>query len=353
MKIKLAILEKDQSYLQRFISVFSTKYADKFQIYSFTDEEVAYSTLNDTKIDVLVASDVFEIDIKRVPRRCGFAYLVDSLDVETVNNQRAVCKFQKVDLIYKQILSIYSENAGNVAGLKLGDDTAQIVAFESVSGGCGGSTIAAACALHFSAQGKKTLYLNLEKFGSADSFFSAEGQFDMSDIIYALKSKKANLALKLESCVKQDPRGVYFYSQSKIALDMLELKVDDIIRLISEIRLTGSYNVIILDLDFSFDADMLKILRQTHSIIWVGDGSEISNSKLIRAYSALSIIEQNEDVPILNRISLIYNKFSNKTSKALDDLGIKTIGGNPRFEHATTAMVIGQIAPKEMFEKIL
>lgn len=353
MKIKLAILEKDQSYLQRFISVFSTKYADKFQIYSFTDEEVAYSTLNDTKIDVIVASDVFEIDIKRVPRRCGFAYLVDSLDVETVNNQRAVCKFQKVDLIYKQILSIYSENAGNVAGLKLGDDTAQIVAFESVSGGCGGSTIAAACALHFAAQGKKTLYLNLEKFGSADSFFSAEGQFDMSDIIYALKSKKANLALKLESCVKQDPRGVYFYSQSKIALDMLELKVDDIIRLISEIRLTGSYNVIILDLDFSFDADMLKILRQTHSIIWVGDGSEISNSKLIRAYSALSIIEQNEDVPILNRISLIYNKFSNKTSKALDDLGIKTIGGNPRFEHATTAMVIGQIAPKEMFEKIL
>lgn len=353
MKIKLAILEKDQSYLQRFISVFSTKYADKFQIYSFTDEEVAYSTLNDTKIDVLVASDVFEIDIKRVPRRCGFAYLVDSLDVETVNNQRAVCKFQKVDLIYKQILSIYSENAGNVAGLKLGDDTAQIVAFESVSGGCGGSTIAAACALHYAAQGKKTLYLNLEKFGSADSFFSAEGQFDMSDIIYALKSKKANLALKLESCVKQDPRGVYFYSQSKIALDMLELKVDDIIRLISEIRLTGSYNVIILDLDFSFDADMLKILRQTHSIIWVGDGSEISNSKLIRAYSALSIIEQNEDVPILNRISLIYNKFSNKTSKALDDLGIKTIGGNPRFEHATTAMVIGQIAPKEMFEKIL
>lgn len=353
MKIKLAILEKDQSYLQRFISVFSTKYADKFQIYSFTDEEVAYSTLNDTKIDVLVASDVFEIDIKRVPRRCGFAYLVDSLDVETVNNQRAVCKFQKVDLIYKQILSIYSENAGNVAGLKLGDDTAQIVAFESVSGGCGGSTIAAACALHFAAQGKKTLYLNLEKFGSADSFFSAEGQFDMSDIIYALKSKKANLALKLESCVKQDPRGVYFYSQSKIALDMLELKVDDIIRLISEIRLTGSYNVIILDLDFSFDADMLKILRQTHSIIWVGDGSEISNSKLIRAYSALSIIEQNEDVPLLNRISLIYNKFSNKTSKALDDLGIKTIGGNPRFEHATTAMVIGQIAPKEMFEKIL
>lgn len=352
MKIKLAILEKDQSYLQRIISVFSTKYTDKFQIYTFTNEEVAYSTLNDTKIDVFVASSIYDIDTKRIPRRCGFAYLVDSTDVETVNNQRAICKYQKVDLIYKQILSVYSENAGNIAGLKIGDDSAKIIAFESVSGGSGGSTVAAACALHFASQGQKTLYLNLEKFGSADSFFSSEGQFDMSDIIYALKSKKANLALKLESCVKQDPCGVFFYSQSKIALDMLELSKDDIIRLVNEIRLMGSYNIIILDLDFSIGADMLKILDQAHAVVWVGDGSDISNTKLYRAYTALSIIQQDSDAPLINRLCLIYNKFSNKTSKIIDDIGIKTIGGNPRFEHATTSMIMEQIAPKEMFDKI-
>ena len=38
MKIKLAILEKDQCYLQRIVTVFSTKYSDNFEIYSFTDE---------------------------------------------------------------------------------------------------------------------------------------------------------------------------------------------------------------------------------------------------------------------------------------------------------------------------
>ena len=353
MKIKLAILERDQSYLNRIVSVFSTKYSDKFEIYSFTNPEVALSTLDNAKIDVLVANDAFDIDFTKLPKRCGFAYLVDSMDVETVNNQRAIAKFQKVDLIYKQILSIYSENAGSVSGLKLGDDSAKIIAFESVSGGCGGSTMAAACALHFAAQGKKTLYLNLEKFGSSDSFFSAEGQFDMSDIIFALKSKKANLALKLESCVKQDPRGVYFYSQSKIALDMLELSTDDVMRLINELKLTGSYNAIVLDLDFSIETDALKVLRQMHSIVWVGDGSDISNTKLYRAFNALSTMEQNSDSPITNRLLLIYNKFSNKTSKTLEDIGIKNIGGCPRFEHATTAMVLGQVAPKEMFDKIV
>ncbi len=212
--------------------------------------------------------------------------------------------------------------------------------------------MAAACALHFAAQGKKTLYLNLEKFGSADSFFSAEGQFDMSDIIFALKSKKTNLALKLESCVKQDPRGVFFFSQSKIALDMLELSTDDILRLINELKLTGSYNAIILDIDFSLSKGSLKVLREIHSIVWVGDGSEISNTKLFRAYNALATMEQNADAPLTNRLMLVYNKFSNKTCKTMDELGIKSIGGCQRFEHATTAMVLEQLIKKDFFDKI-
>ena len=57
MKIKLAILEKDVSYLNRIVAAFSTKYADKFEIYSFTDQEVALATLDSARIDVFIASD--------------------------------------------------------------------------------------------------------------------------------------------------------------------------------------------------------------------------------------------------------------------------------------------------------
>ena len=89
-----------------------------------------------------------------------------------------------------------------------------------------------------------------------------------------------------------------------------------------------------------------------HSIVWVGDGSDISNTKLYRAYNALATKEQNADSPLINRLLLIYNKFSSKTSKTFDEVGIKNIGGCPRFEHATTAMVLSQLAPKEMFDLI-
>lgn len=280
MRIKLAILEKDQNYLNRIVTAFSTKYADKFEIYSFTDKDIALSTLDSSRIDVLVASEAFEIDVAKIPTYCGFAYFVDSSDIDHVNEQRAICKFQKADLIYKQILSVYSEKAGSVSGLKLGEESAKVIAFTSVGCGVGNSTMAAAAAMHFASKHKKTLYLNLEKFGSSDSFFSGEGQFNMSDIIFALKSKKTNLSLKLESCVKQDASGVYFYSQPKIALDMNELSPDDILRLISELKLTGAYDYIVIDIPFGIETNMLKILRQAHAIIWVGNGTEISNLKI-------------------------------------------------------------------------
>ena len=318
MKIKLAILEKDVSYLNRFIAVFSTKYADKMEIYSFTDKEVAIPALAANRINVFIASDVYEIDVNELPKRCGFAYLVDSPDVEMVNDQRAICKFQKLDLIYKQILSVYSENAGNISDLKIGDETTKVIAFASPSGGVGCSSVAAACALHFAAQGKKTLYLNLERFGSADRFFAAEGQFDMSDVIFAVKSKKTNLPLKLESCVKQDPRGVYFYSETQNAMDMLELKNDECVYLISELKISGTYEYIILDLDFMMGKDMLSLYHQIHAMVWVGDGSDISNGKIKRAYEALSMVEANSDMPLTSRMCLLYNRFSSKTSSVLE-----------------------------------
>lgn len=352
MKIKLAVLEKDVSYLNRFINVFSTKYAEKMEIYSFTDEEVALAAIKENKIDVFIASDSFEIDIEILPKKCSYAYFVDSPDVESVNEQRAICKFQRIDLIYKQILSLYAEKAGNISDLKLGDESTKVIAFASPSGGVGSSTIAAACALHFAQLNKKVLYLNLEQFGSSDKFFAAEGQFDMSDVIFALKSKKSNLSLKLESCVKVDQRGVYYYSETKNAMDMLELKVEECIQLISELKISGSYEYIILDTSFTINKSMLTLYHQCNCLVWVGDGSDISNGKMIRAYQVLNTIEANADVPLTAKMRLIYNKFSNKTSRVLEGVEIVELAGIPRIEHASTQQVMKHLADMDMFDKI-
>ena len=353
MKIKLAILEKDKSYLTRVVTAFGSRYADKFEIYSFTDPDVALVNLNSARIDVLLSSDAFDINVQQLPNRCAFAYLVDSMGIDTYNNHRAICKFQKTDQIYKQILSVYSEKASSITGFKVGGDSGQVVVFCSASGGVGSSSMAAAYAVRMAAQEKKVLYLNLEKFGSADVFFSGQGQFDMSDIIYALKSRKTNLPMKLESCVKQDQRGVYFYSQTKVALDMLEMNTEDTLRLLSELKLMGEYDYIVLDMDFGLDQNTLKVYHQAESIVLVGDGSVECNTKTARAYQALSIMEQNADAPLINRMVFVYDKASNKSGHTLELPGVRVLGGAPRYVGADTNQVVNQLATLEFFDAIL
>lgn len=100
-------------------------------MYSFSDLEVALKTINEAKTDILVASDDFDINVDKLPDRCVFAYLVESSDIDMLNNQRTISKFQKTDLIYKQVLSIYSENASNITGFKITDEDCKIIAFSS------------------------------------------------------------------------------------------------------------------------------------------------------------------------------------------------------------------------------
>ena len=352
MKIKLAILEKDSSYLNRIVAVFSTKYADKFQIYSFTDPQIAISSISNEKIDVLIANDAFEIDPASIPKRCSFAYFVDSMDIDTINGQRAICKFQKAELIYKQILSIFSENAGRFADLKLTDDECDLYMFSSPCGGTGTSVMAAACAMRLASQGKRVLFLDYNAFDSSDLYFSGEGQFCMSDVIFSLKSKKANLAMKLESYVKQDASGVFFFSMSNCALDMLELKHEEKLQLLSELKILGAYDVIVVDIDFNIDKQHMDFYNKAHVVVMVGDGSESSNIKIQRAYTAILMQDQNSDISMAGRFVLVYNRFSSKTGKRIEGIDIRNLGGAPIYANATCQQVAKQLMTMDIFDKL-
>lgn len=351
MKIRLGILDKDQNYLNRIISVMGARYIDNLELYAFTNIDNALATIDQMRIDVFLCGD-FDVEPSRIPARCGFAYLVESADMETVNGVAAINRFQKVDLIYKHVLSIYSDHMGRISSLKFGDVSSKLIAFQPVSGGSGSSTLAAACAMHFAAGGKKVLYLNLEKFGSADVYFTANGQFDMSDVIYALKSRKSNLSLKLESSVRSDSSGVCFYSRAKLALDMLELNVEETGRLIDELKASGIYEYIIVDMDFSIDRSMFEMYGRFHSLVWVGDGTVTSNVKLARAYEALSTIDPGLSEPLMSRVQVAYNRFS-KSSSRVSDVGLKSIGGSPKIDGADIAQMLRHISSLDMFDRIL
>lgn len=353
MKIRLAILDKDAIYVERIAKVFEAKYADALEIYSFTEVELAKERLKDTKIDVFLASDAFEIDPREIPPHCGFAYLVESSDISSVKDQHVVCKFQRIEMIYKQILNLYSERTNQVVSQEQGEGSTGVIVFSSPCGGVGTSCMAAACAMRYAVAGRRVLYLNLETFGASETYFRGEGVADMSDVIYALRSKKSNLTMKLESCVKRSGEGVEFFSQAKLALDMMELTEEDVATLIRQLKSMGTYDVIVVDIGFSLDQAKLQIYAQAGAWVWVSDGSETANGKMLRAYQALAVLEQKDANGLLLRLGLLYNQFSNKTGQPAGIAGLKELGGAPNYVHASTRQVVEQLANMGMLDRLL
>lgn len=354
MKIKIALLEIDQIYMERLMTVLNTGYADKLEVYSFTDPSAALATVNSAKIDILIANDTFQFKESDIPSRCSFAYFADTADIDMIGGHKVIGRFQKVELIYKQILDIYSEKAECLYGYKGESGNVHTILFHSISGGAGASTMAAAYSVYLAARQKKVLYLNLEKFGSSQTFFKAEGQFDMSHIIYALKSKKSDvsLKLKLESSVRQDGGGVFFYACSKTALDMFEMDCDEMLWLVSELKKTNDYDYIVIDMDFIPGSNLLKIYQSMKSVMWIGDGSEISNEKVRRAFSAVLTLEQSQDLRLSDKIALVYNKFSSKTGKIMEDTEMKCLGGLPRYECMKPKQIMMELSKAEIFGEI-
>lgn len=352
MKVRVAIVEQDTNYLNRLVASFNTKYADKLEIYSFSNIELARETISKTKIDVILISYNVSFDYKQLPEKSIFAYLVDASGVDFYNESPAICKFQKTEQIYKQILSLYSEKAEAITMVK-GDGDCKTLCFTSPAGGVGTTTMAAACAEHMATLGKKVLYLNLESFGVADNCFSGEGQFGLSDVVYAIKSKKNNLALKLESCVRQDNKtGVFFYSKSNNALDLLELEDDETKLLIQTIQSGGEYDYLILDLDFYPKKSFLQLLSMTQQIVFVCDNSDNGIAKTNRAVQALEIKEESEDVSILSRAALIYNKFARENNQMVEKPSISVLGYCNKFR-GNSKQIIEAIAKDEMFNKLI
>ena len=353
MKLKITLLDEDSNYIKKIVGVFNTKYSDKVEVYSFTEKDKAFESLKENKSDVFLINQNINVDLYDIPEECIYIYLVEENGIDYYKEHHAICKYQKVENIYKQILNIYSDKAFQYKETRVDNSDMKIVMFTSFSGGVGSSTLAVAYSINMSMHNKKVLYLNFETNGDSERFFSGNGQFTFSDVIYALKSGKSNLIMKIESSVKKSQEGVDFFSAPLEALDMVELNKDDIETLINELKNYSKYECVVIDINFNFGNIEKYIWEVCDDVVVVSDGSDIANDKFKKTYKSIDILH-NKNVNINpNKIKLIYNKFSNKTSRVIRDVNVVEIGGIPKFEHATTQQVIAQVNRMNVFEKVM
>lgn len=355
MRIKLAVIVKDKNYLSRICSALDTMFADRLETYYFSDVDLAFDNIRKgVKYNIMLADTCFEIDCGQLPRKTVLAYFCDSNDIETYKEKPCIGKYQKVDVIFREILRLYSENANDNVIFKVDDSSeCSVVSVVSAAGGTGSSSVSAALAIRKQMSGMNTIYINLETFGSTNMFFNAAGEGDFSNIIFALKSKKSNLSFKLDSEVKRSQDGVAFFDECRIALDKDSLNFDECERLIDELIKKSSYDLIVVDMDFVLDEYHLSILNKSSKVIFISDGTDMANQKTEKAINAIAILEsQKEDMNITEKSVLLYNKFSSKCGRQMDSFALETVGGINKLEGLDSYNLAKKISEYGVFDNI-
>lgn len=354
MRIKLVVATADKEYLHRFEAAMQERYRGRLKLSLYTDFNAALEKAGEVKADILLADEDMFPEQVELPRRCIPAILVSEKGIDSINGRTAICKYQSVQALYSDIMEVYSIQAES-SGIKTSTDVASqktIITFYPASGGVGCSTIAAAFAVSLARKGTKVLYLNLEEFGSSDLFFHGEGKGDFSKVIYALEIDNASTKMRIESALRQDSSGVYYYSPTPSALDMQDMNADRLELLFEHLSESSLFEVIVVDMQFGFGTTMIQQVSRSDTVVMVSDGSAQCNVKMKRISESLEMLARGNEALLDCRTILVYNRFSSKNGHKVENTIFAEAGGFGRIENGSPEDLVRLISENPIMSNI-
>ena len=347
MKIRLVLYSEDTQYAQHMVDYLMIRHSDTVELNVFSDVQALQEYLEEYKADLILLDGRLSFKPKRGEETIRLTEETDFLTEEL-----SIFKYQKGELIYRTILNVFASGTERVLRRQKGKDEAEtgVHLFMPLNGGAGASTVAKAYAAKNAAE-HRVLYLDLEIFGDCEKTLKAEGQFTFDDILYALKSRRGSLALKLESSLKKSQDGVCFYAPSENPINLLDLTETEFHQLLEEIKRCGLFDLIVLDLDIFPSPWMIGALREADRIWLVADGTEASSEKYARFEKFIVSTEKKTQTRILAKTKIFYNKYSSRTGKPIEGCELRIAGGSPRYEGSDGNSIIRKMAGSDAFEQ--
>lgn len=349
MKIKLVVYSGDRQYVEHLVNYLNIHHNEMIELNIFDNIEALDEYFRHNQADIILLDDGITWETQYDTTA---VYLTEA--AVTGEDRTCIFKYQAGDLIYRTILNIYASAAdkGLYTAKKGEKEDVRIHLCLPLHGGAGASTVAKAYALKLS-EHKKTLYLNLEIFGNCERVLNAAGNLSLANILYALKRKRGNLALKLESSLKVSREGIAFYAPSDNPLDLLELTGEEFGGFLSELKRTALFDEIVLDMDNYPSERMLTGLREADDVWVVAEGTGVSDEKYDKFHKFIEALEQKKQYQISYKIKIFYNKYRSRTGAPIKDCEWKTVGGSPLYEGMDEKMIIKTISESLKVETVL
>jgi cellulose biosynthesis protein BcsQ len=366
MKVNVGIITEDVSWLTRL----EEKLTDsQLVIHSFGSKDHALSKISDMNIKVLLvdrssggndevvlsADEIernhigknvldFNLDAENaLNHKIALGYLVNDSQIEFIDDSPTVAKYYRIDEFERQVMKLFQSVIGNMK-LRRRSSGTKVLNVTSPAGGVGSTTVAVALSRALTNAGNRTLYIELGRYMGFD--VNQNSPHNFSDIIFAIKMKKSNLGLAIDSVIQQNSvTGVYFIAPSPNAYDMQEITDAELASFIETV-FTLDYDYIVFDsaVDHS---DTSKLIMNTADVnIIVSSGTDTSKSKVSRFFETIQRFDELQGTYISDTLALVYNQFGSTDQMLAGDVPV--LGGINKFQGYSEAQVLQEVTSAKM-----
>lgn len=324
MKLKVILADQDENYVKKFLRCVENNYFDEIELAVFTTKETLENYLEKNPYDSILYTEHFVEVNKR-----GMCFLLrDDRETAEEDDVRALCKYQKVEHIYKSILRAHAESKSNFKSqITKKDGQTQIITFLSASGGAGKSVCAATFARLQAMSGKMVLYLSIEKIPSTEELFEADGGTSLSQVMFWVKRGKGNIPMKIESSLVQDYSGVYFWKSGQNPMELADMDTNDWKELLQQIIELKKMDYIVIDTESPISNEMADILKLSDRLVCICTEDETNQNKTKQLVKGFEVMERQFDIPFLTKCCAVINYGANMQNLPEQVGGIPVLGG--------------------------
>lgn len=288
--LKLLIADKDEDCIDALSDYFSHEKRDLFgrvMVLSSSEGLVEYLTKN--TVDILLTSVEMYKEVQHLQSFKASVLFMPQTIPHGFEDLTYVNPLISAELICDQLRKEYIKSTMHDPEFLEKANRAQILAVFSVAGGIGKSTIAQGICNQMAAQGKATLYINLEEVSA--QIRQLKQEMDFSDVICEVLKDKGNIGAVAHQAQVKSELGYFYFESPRSITEMEDLTLPNVLKLLNSLKFCGHYQRIVIDMPTAFSPYSREILMIVDRVLLIGNYKPSTINKLKAFEDTLRVID--------------------------------------------------------------
>jgi cellulose biosynthesis protein BcsQ len=305
--IKLLILDDDNDYSNNLSTFLTHNYSQIFIVSQLNNNlSDLENCIKQSNADIILTTESYYYRIKKVFNKI-IIILSTGMDSLNCSNCPSIFKFTDANKIAAELTAVYA-NEGHIL-LNKNSRKGMVVCVYSAAGNIGKTTISLGISSLCAGLGLSVFYLNLERCQSTGLILEDNNEYSFSDIIYYAKCSDGNFNSKVFSMTSFDNNyNIHYFKSPNNSFEMEELTPDNIKTIISCLKESGQYDLIIVDMDSQFNSNAVEAFNISDEILYIINDTEICLHKTKLFLNDLNLFSQGSNTFLAHKIFYVANK---------------------------------------------